>query len=707
MSLITGSYPSFVGGVSQQDASVRGQTQLAEAVNAWLHAAMGTGKRPPAEFVKVLASDADPMAHFHSVLRDVSERYLVVVGNRSVRVFNHETGYEYDVRMADNAFLDYLATDKQPWSVFRTATTADSTYILNTERVAKMTDLKTPGWITGSVDAFADLPKDEDNLPVPLGVIYEVMGAAGNDYDNFYVQRSGAGVWKEVARPGSLCEFDMKTMPHVLKRIPDAVHGDGMYFAFGPQTWDLRLAGDDRTIAAPSFINQRINDVFFHQGRLGLLTAEDCALSELDHPFNFWRTTTQSLLDTDLIDFSVQTEGVARLQFALPYRSSLLLFGDRMNFQMTATPYLSPKTAKVDPLVNYSCSRFVRPTLLGDSLYFASDTGAYTAIREYFVDDVSVTGDAADVTAHVPRYVPTRVRAMASGPEADMLFVASESGPSQLYAYSVRWSGDEKAQSAWSRWTISGVGRVSHLRVIDDYLYVAAQAAGGGVEMLRISLSLTSADADLLEDYSFLLDRLVVVEPNYYAFGNYTDINLPYVLESLENYTVVKTDDWETPGELLDLTGAALLNGGTTIRLQGNFAEGRLAMGLNYEQMLELSRPYLRERQGGSVLVGRLQVRDITIAYRNAAFFEVAVELTGRSLPPQTYLAGHAGTFTARTLGDEMFRLGSPTFHTGERRFPVLSRSDQCRVRLINRLPYQCWFQSAQYRALFSSRSQV
>ncbi len=45
MPLITGDYPSFLGGESQQDDTVRSPNQLTKAINAWLHAAMGAGKR--------------------------------------------------------------------------------------------------------------------------------------------------------------------------------------------------------------------------------------------------------------------------------------------------------------------------------------------------------------------------------------------------------------------------------------------------------------------------------------------------------------------------------------------------------------------------------------------------------------------------------------------------------------------------------------
>lgn len=702
MGLETLTHPTFIGGVSQQDASVRHPSQLSKAVNAWLHAAMGNGKRPPAEFVKVLASDISPFAHFHSTVRDSAERYVVVIESGKLRVFNHETGYEYDVVVTGDA-LDYLTTASQPWSVFRCATMADTTLITNIERTVKMSTELSPGVIHGSVQTFEDLPKQG----VANGAIYEIAGADGSETDNYYVQKSGAGVWLEVARPGIKHVFDRKTMPHVLKRIPDPVHGDGLFFSFGAPEWGGRLAGDATTNLEPSFVGETVADVFFHRGRLGLLSTENCALSEVDHEFNFWRTSVTQYLDSDPVDFAVNTDGVATLRHGISFESALLLFGDRANFQMTAEPYLTPKTPKVSPLVNYECSPWVSPVLLGDSLYYVSDSGRWSVVREYFVDDVSITGDAANVTSHVPRFIPGAIRAMEAAPDADALFLAPVDSPSQLYVYFVRWAGNDKQQSAWCEWDISGVGRVLHMKTIGDYLYVVAVAPGGGVEMHRISLSLASEDADFVDDVSFLLDRLVVLEPTHYALGNYTDIEVPYVIEDLAEVSVVQTDDWDEPGVLVDLRNATLLDGGTRIRIPGNHAGGRVAVGLNYEHIVEPSRPYLKDNNGNAILVGRLQVRDVEVAYKDGAFFEVEVATNGRATTPQTYLCGHSGLFTARTLDSSEFTLGAPIFHSGNRRFPVLSRSDQLTLRFVNRLPYQCWFLSAQYRAMFQSRSRV
>lgn len=709
MPLITGTYPTFLGGESQQDDTVRSPSQLSLAVNAWLHAAMGAGKRPPAEFVSGLGVTLDPDCAFHSIVRDDAERYIVAIGHRSIRVFDHETGKEYTVNPTGDA-LDYLdCRGQRPWSVYAVCTVADTTFIVNRTVQVKQSSELSPGVMHGSVQTMSDLPKGKDAANVPNGAIYNVIGSEDSPFDDYYVQKQSSSVYLEVAKPGIRHRFDRTTMPHVLKRIPDPVHADGFWFSFGAPEWSARPAGDDQSNPFPSIDGQRLRDVFLHRDRLGFLAGENVLMSEVSDPFNLWRTSVTKMLDADPIDVSVTAaNGVTTLYHAVPFQSALFLAAAGGQFLLTAEPYLAARYAKTDPVNSCSSSPFVKPRLLGESLYFVDDSGAYASVREYFIDDLSVTGDAADVTAHVPKLLPGRVRALAPSVGADCLFVApDEPGDAQLYVYFVRWAGDEKQQSAWTRWSVSGVGRIVHLHAINDVLYAVAEAPGGGCELLKFLMVLNKHDGDATAGYNFLLDRLTVVAPQYQALGNETWIDLPYIIPEGQAFTVLKTDDWQDPGAYLDLpVGYRWDNGGTRLVLPGNHAEGRVVVGMDYEHRLTLSKPVVRGENNQAVLVGRTQVRDIEVAYKDGAYFEVEVEQHGGGRT-ETYLASHSGAYTARVLNDSVFRLASPTFHSGSRRFPVLGDANNVRISIVNRLPYQCWFQSAQWRGMFVSRSRV
>jgi len=698
MALITGTYPSFLGGESQQDDTVRSPSQVSRADNAWLHAAKGAGKRPPAEFVAGLGTATSPDAHFHSIVRDEVERYLVVIGHRSIRVFDHVTGQEYTVNATGDA-LDYLdAPGQRPWTVFATATMADTTFIVNRTVKVQEDVTKSPGTLHGSVQTMSDLPKGTAGNSVPTGAIYAVVGSDESPFDDYYVQKQSSQVWLECAKPGLSHTLNRHTMPHVLKRIPDPVHADGFWFSFGAPEWTARPAGDAESNPFPSFTGQPIRDVFIHRDRLGFLSGENVIFSETSDPFNFWRTSVTQVLDSDPIDVSVvASNGVATLYHAVSFQSALFLAASSGQIMLTSEPYLASKYVKTSPITSYGISPWVRPKLMGESLYFVDDSGAHAQVREYFMDDQATSGDAADVTAHVAQLLPGRVRALAPATQADCVFVAldTEEG-SDLFVYFVRWAGDEKQQSAWARWTLSGVGRIVHLYAIADEVYAVAQTPEGGCELLRFRLSLTD---------QALLDRHVTVTPQYQALGNQTWLDIPYEVQPGQPLTVLKTGDWADESAYYSLpSNWTVTNGGTRLVLPGNHAGGRVVVGLDYEHRLTLTRAIVRDRNQQVVLVGRTQLRDIEVAYNSAAYFELEVTHHGQNRV-ETYLASHSGAYTARVLGSSEFVLSAPVYHSGSRRFPVLGDARNVQISLINRLPYQCWFQSAQWRGMHVNRS--
>lgn len=704
MPLISGTIPSLIGGVSQQDASVRQPFQLEECLNCNLSPANGAGPRPGAQFVAVLGSDIPDTAFFHSIIRDSRERYVVIIYDSKIRVFNHLTGKEYQV--VQDKSDSYLTTTQRPWQSLRAITVDDTTFIANRDVIVKMADRVTPGAVAGTVQTFGDLPKDYYGG----SDIYEIQGDSSNAFDNYYVQRQAATVWRECARPGQKDTMDKATMPHVLKRIPDTTNPDGFYFAYGPQDYDARFAGDDNSCPPPSFVGSRIGDLFFHKDRLGIAAgAGDVVLSEIGHYFNFWRTTVTSLLDSDCIDINLPTEGAAEVLHVKAYQSALMIFatGNTSLFQLTGSPTLTPKTAQISPVLNYQVHPIIRPVIAGSSLFFCDDSSVrpWTTVREYFLSNEIVTPEAANITSHVPAYVPGNTRCMETAPDVDMMFMAHQSpSGSQVYVHQFRWDGDQKVQSSWHPWTIQQAGAVVHMHAIGTMLYVVAKAAGGGVELLSFDLSQSPRFEPVSPDFDIYLDRRQVVTPRYQQFGNYTDLTVPFILPTLDRLAVLKTSQWDAPGAYLDITGATLVNGGQTLRLQGKWDAGDLVVGYRFTRRVTLSQPFLRDSNGVTKIIGRLQLRRMTVRFNNAAYFRCLVYPKGRPEAIDTLLPQLTNTFTARTVGDAEFLLDAPSVSSGVHTFLVASRSDAVSVALDSDSPYPCWWESVAWEGTYTTR---
>lgn len=706
MTHIRGSIPSMVGGVSQQDASIRLPTQLSECINGFLSPARGAGPRPPARFVDTLGSDIPANAFFYSIHRDAREKYLVVIYDRTIRVFNHETGHEYYV-ISDPDALPYLDTLDDPWRSLHGCTVYDTTVLVNRDVEVKMTDHVTPGSPPASLQTFEDAPKGGDAQP---GRCYRVEGDPSNGFDNYYVECQNSHVYKEVAKPGDPDELDADTMPHVLKRIPDGTNPDGLYFTFGKAEWSKRMAGDEESAPPPSLVGHRIGALVMHKDRMGYLTKGGVVLSEVGHYFNLWRTSVTALLDSDLIDLSLPTEGVAEITHGVSYQSSLMLMatGKTSIFQMTGAPILTPKTAKITPVTNYEVNPYAAPALAGNSLFFTDDARLrpWSTVREYIVMDQQVTPTAADSSAPVPQYIPGDVRCLAAAADSDLLFVVSTmAGDGRLAVHQYAWQGNQKVQSSWHTWELGGVGGILHAYVIGTDLYLVAAAPAGGAELLVMDLTTYGTTEKSGVPFDILLDRRKLVTPFWQQFGNYTDLDLPFALTGMDDLAVLRTSDWTHPATYVDLRAATLENGGTTVRIPGRHDDGDVIVGLRYNRMVELSPQFVRDNKGQAVTTGRLQLRKAVVRYSHAGDFQCEVAAKSRNPAVDTYVPMLTSTHASRTTGDAAFLLDTPELYTGKHEFLVQARADLARIRLTSDSPFPAWFQSVQWEGNYTGRN--
>lgn len=305
----------------------------------------------------------------------------------------------------------------------------------------------------GNAKSFTDLPNQCEN-----GFRLGVVGDNQKKEDDFHVVftgEAGAGYWKETVAYNLQNDFDLDTMPHTLRQNAD------LSFTFGKGTeeegnqWQSRKAGDDNTNPAPSFVGQKITDIFFHRNRLGVLAGENVIFSEASGYYNFWRTTVRTLLDSDPIDVAVSQNEVSELKAAVPIQNNLLLFSNLNQFTLSASQLLTPAEVTVDQSTKYECDLTTSPVGAGNSVFFATKSGSYAGVREFFTRDDTEIKDAVDITSHVPEYLTGNIREFAASSNEDMLVALTSSNKKECYVYKWYNSTTERLQSSWSKWTFS------------------------------------------------------------------------------------------------------------------------------------------------------------------------------------------------------------------------------------------------------------
>jgi hypothetical protein len=647
MTLINGSIPNLINGISQQPPSVRLPSQAELQENAYSSVSDGVGKRAPTQHIAHLLTNADatdfPLVHF--VNRDESERYVQIFQNGRVKVFDLE-GTEYPVR--STLFeLEYLNCDT-PSTDLSAITLADTTFVLNRQRETAMLDTATPDagfqallwfrqgnyaitytvtidgktftyttppdepgeietwaiakilfhqlradlssrdwsvrwrqgdnviWITrhdrepfsidvkdgnannnlklvtDQVQKFSDLPS-----LAPNGFTAKILGDFSSNADDYYVNfvtnddaEFGSGLWEECAAPNIPYQFDERTLPHILVRLQDtdgSITGipGAIYFQFKKNPHDYRTVGDDLTNPIPSFIGQTINHVFFHRNRLGYLSGTNCILSRSGRFSAFWRQTALEILDSDVIDVSAATPRVVALRHAVPFNEELILFGEQTQLVLSGGDLLTPKTVSIKPATEYANDLTCSPIAAENLIYFPFDNGTFAGLREFFVSNAN-TGekDSNLLTAHVQRYIPAPITKLTASTTEDALVALTASERISAYLYQWRWNGQDKIQSAWSKWTFGDNCIIQGAEFIGPTLWIVTKrSCGQYLEKMELTLR-----SDPNCNYVTHLDRRITDEQTtvvFNAFKNETTFELPYKPDVLPLVFTRAIDDEE------------------------------------------------------------------------------------------------------------------------------------------------------------------
>lgn len=137
------SIPSLINGVSQQAMSFRLGSQCSEQLNGLSNVLDGLSKRPPSELIRIVGAAQYPDTFVHTINRDEQERYLVLVSNGEMRIFDlYNNGNSVPVYM-DQSGIDYLQTFT-PSSDIKMTTVADYTFVLNTTKTITVDPTEAP-----------------------------------------------------------------------------------------------------------------------------------------------------------------------------------------------------------------------------------------------------------------------------------------------------------------------------------------------------------------------------------------------------------------------------------------------------------------------------------------------------------------------------------------------------------------------------------
>ncbi|WAW10001.1 hypothetical protein NB640_12400 [Oxalobacter vibrioformis] len=532
--------------------------------------------------------------------------------------------------------------------------------------------------ISNGVSRFSYLPA----TLIPDYVI-EVIGDPDNSESDYYVEYKD-GRWIETTASDISNEFDLSTMPHVLIREADGT------FTFKQAEWAGRTTGDEDSNPNPSFIGASINDIYLIRNRLGLLADENVVLSRANEFYSFYGESARTVIDSDPIDAPAPGNKVSILKYAVSFNKVLLLFSDQTQFQLTAGETLTPKTARIDPTTSFESSPLVRPVSIGMELFFTVARGGYSGVREYYVDNTTVSNDAIDITAHVDSYVPGDIFKLASSSNEDLLVAASAREPNVLYAYKFYWSKDEKLQSAWFRFIFEEGVEILDMDFIANNLYLIIKRADG-VYLETMNFQPSLEDRGL--SFRVLLDRRVTLTGSYDPATKLTTWELPYTPTGPVSVVLGGSFEGQRGFQLFGTTVE-----GNKVTAKGDYSGGEAFIGVPYTMRYEFSEQYAEDGQKNALLSATVKLRRMLVNYSDSGYFRINVTPWAR----QTYTY----VFTGTALGDASAVIGTVPIVSGSYRFPIKSSNLRTRIEIINDSHLPSHFQSAEWEAEMVVKSQ-
>ena len=455
----------------------------------------------------------------------VDTTYNVSVAGVAISAYTSPSNATYDVVLTElKSRIDGLNISNLTVTKLK-----DSLHLVRTGTHFALTGSAGP--FNNQMNVFQDQVATLDELPsetVHNHVVKVInSGALTSSYFLKYVANngtSGPGYYEETLSPSTSTGLDASTMPHEL--VNTSVNN----FTLQRIPWVARAVGDDDTNAHPSFIGNKITQSFFHNNRLGFLSADTVSMSQSGDFFNMYHTSAQTITDSDPIDLSASTVKPVALHSVIPSTQGLVLFSANQQFLMGAADgILTPAKTVIRTIANYEMDTVIDPVDTGTTINFISKTPSYTRVFAMVTRGENENPQVADIGSVVNEWIPSSVDTLISS--AQNQFIAF-SGQTTRYIYFFRQysEGRDIKLQTWFNWLAPG--NVQTIAADSDEFF-AVTKQGGQFTLSKASLSQSPDDAIIVNNDGQRLNPCIDLyatasSVTFDTAGNFSKCFIPY-----------------------------------------------------------------------------------------------------------------------------------------------------------------------------------
>jgi hypothetical protein len=249
--------------------------------------------------------------------------------------------------------------------------------------------------------------------------------------------------------------------------------------------------------------------------------------------------------------------------------------------------------------------------------------------------------------------------------------------------YKYYWVGNEKPQSAWCKWTFDGT--ILGVGLIDTMVFMVIKR-GTQVCFEKIQLENIATNPDFT--FRINLDRQVRVTGTYNASTGKTTWTLPYHGDATDKLIAINPGTG-FPIQIESITG-------NTVVSVGKWDTAAITFGVPWKWRYRFSEWYVKDTKKASMIDAKLQIRTLTLSFKNTGPFNLEVTPQGRPTEIKQ--------FTGVRVGSS--KIGSAALLTGEEKFLILSKSKFTTIDLVSESHLPCQITSASWEGFLVQRSQ-
>lgn len=456
-----------------------------------------------------------------------------------------------------------------------------------------------------SVSLLSDLP-----AKLPVEADGAVMSVGVSDLARTYYRWThNRSLWVETGSYASAAT--LTNMP-----ISYTISDTGAVSLTTP-TFVGRVAGDDENNPYPAFVGVGLTGITSFQGRLVLLAGSNVNMSASRVPTNFMRSTTSALRDDDAIETGSGSIAAASFEYGVQFNKDLVLIAaTHQAIVPGGTVGITPSNALVSLISKQSVDTRASPTVVGRTLmYGVPTTEAFFGVGELLPSAYSNSQYMAqNLTDHIPRYMPGRVRQITSSSTISTAMFSSTTDYRGVLVHDYLWAGEERPHMAWHRWSFP-VDVVSMHTAKDQIVFTFAAGTGLVVCVMDVNSSRFIAGGNA-RPYMDLYSQVTVVDNTF---------TLPIHLRDASK--VDRLAMTQVSGVLAgEPVGIASVDTGTwVVTTVRSFPAGSLYVGWVYTSAFSPTPPIMKDRNGNAINTSKVTLTRYLMNVQDSGAFDVTI----------------------------------------------------------------------------------